>query len=100
MSQPVPTHHPAVVLRSQFNQLRALLAVMLIVLMALAAAVVVFATDEAQLADTGAATSLSTTRADGGPEESAVAAAVASTLTATRPDESTVAAAISSDEDK
>lgn len=94
MSQPVPAQHPAVVLRSQFNQLRVLLAVMLIALLGLAVAVVVLATEETRVAEIGASTSLSTSRSDGGPEESAVAAAVASSPTAARPDESDVAAAI------
>jgi hypothetical protein len=81
MGQAVPSQHPAVVLRSHFNQLRALLAVALIALMGLTVAVVILASEENQLSD---ATSASPTfphqehplrsrigspRYDGGPEE-------------------------------
>jgi hypothetical protein len=55
MGQAVPTQHPAVVLRSHFNQLRALLAVALIALIGLTVAVVILANDEDQLSDTGSA---------------------------------------------
>jgi hypothetical protein len=50
-----PTQHPAVVLRSHFNQLRALLAVALIALIGLTVAVVILASDEDQLSDTSSA---------------------------------------------
>ena len=55
MGQPVPTQHPAVVLRSHFNQLRALLAVALIALIGLTVAVVILASDEVQRSDTSSA---------------------------------------------
>jgi hypothetical protein len=55
MGQAVPTQHPAVVLRSHFNQLRALLAIALIALIGLTVAVVILASDEDQLNDTGSA---------------------------------------------
>src|ERR671919_771229 len=56
MGQAVPTQHPAVVLRSHFNQLRALLAVALIALIGLTVAVVILASDEHQLSDNNSAT--------------------------------------------
>jgi hypothetical protein len=52
MGQAVPSQHPAVVLRSHFNQLRALLAVALIALIGLTVAVVILASDDNQLSDT------------------------------------------------
>ena len=51
----VPTQHPAVVLRSHFNQLRALLAVALIAVIGLTVAVVILANNEDQTAGTGQA---------------------------------------------
>lgn len=56
MGQAVPTQHPAVVLRSHFNQLRALLAVALIALIGLTVAVVILASDENQLSESNSAT--------------------------------------------
>jgi hypothetical protein len=53
MGQTVPTQHPAVVLRSRFNNLRALLAIALIAVVSLSAAVVILARDS----DTAATTS-------------------------------------------
>ena len=47
MPQAVPTQHPAVVLRSHYWQLRALLAVATIAVVGLSAAVVILADDEA-----------------------------------------------------
>ena len=75
MGKAIPTHNPAVVLRSQFNWLRALLAVAMIALAALTAAVVIVATDEDRDTSAGSAAQVSTTspngstRYDGGPEE-------------------------------
>jgi hypothetical protein len=54
MAQAVSSQNPAVVLRSHFNQLRALLAVALIAVIGLTVAVVILAGDEDQ---TGAASS-------------------------------------------
>jgi hypothetical protein len=48
MGRAVPSQHPAVVLRSHFNQLRALLAVALIAVISLTVAVVILASDEDQ----------------------------------------------------
>jgi hypothetical protein len=75
MGKAVPTQHPAVVLRSHYRQLRALLAIAMIAVVGLTAAVVILATDDDR--DTGAssATQVSapgpagSTRHDGGPEE-------------------------------
>jgi hypothetical protein len=47
MPQAVPTQHPAVVLRSHYRQLRALLAIAMIAVVGLSAAVVILADDEA-----------------------------------------------------
>ena len=52
MDQAIPTQHPAVVLRSHYNHLRALLAAALIALVGLTVAVVILATN-----DDGASTS-------------------------------------------
>jgi hypothetical protein len=46
MSQTVPTQHPAVVLRSHYRQLRALLAIAMIAVVGLTLAVVILATDD------------------------------------------------------
>ena len=45
MGQAIPTQHPAVVLRSHYNHLRALLAAALIALVGLTVAIVILATD-------------------------------------------------------
>jgi hypothetical protein len=47
MPQTVPTQHPAVVLRSQYRQLRALLVIATIAVVALSLAVVLLASDDA-----------------------------------------------------
>jgi hypothetical protein len=126
MGQAVPSQHPAVVLRSRFNQLRALLAVALIAVIGLTVAVVILASRDQQASGpspaaaigpgvnygefnpaTGRPDSLalsraqtqpsdSATRPDRGPEESAVAAAVGTQPSAVGPDESDIAAAIGS----
>jgi hypothetical protein len=46
MGQAIPRQHPAVVLRSHFNQIRALLAVAMVAVVGLTAAVVILATDD------------------------------------------------------
>jgi hypothetical protein len=71
MGQTVPSQHPAVVLRSHFNQLRALLAVALIAMIGLTVAVVILASgrpESARLPHTQAQ-ALTGSRYDGGPEE-------------------------------
>lgn len=55
MGQAIPRQHPAVIPRSQFNQLRALLAVALVAVACLIAAVVILATDGDEAAGTSAA---------------------------------------------
>jgi hypothetical protein len=75
MGEAIPNQHPAVVLRSHFNHLRALLAVAMIAVVGLTAAVVILATDDNPGTSAGSATQVSapspggTTRYDGGPEE-------------------------------
>ena len=49
MGQTLPSQHPAVVLRSHFNAVRALLAVALIAVVGLTVAVVILASDEEPL---------------------------------------------------
>jgi len=51
MGQPIPAQHPAVVLRSHFNRVKALLAVALAAVIALSAAVVIVANDDDQLSN-------------------------------------------------
>jgi hypothetical protein len=100
MSQAISTAHPAVVLRSRYQQLRALLAVAMIAVVALTAAVVILAIDNDGATSPSSASQVSSsgqsaTRSDGGPEESALAASLTRQPTAPRPDESAVARAIS-----
>ena len=77
MSQVIPRQHPAVVLRSQYVQLRVLLAIAMIAVVGLSAAVVILATNDGAGSSSvssgrpasvpGEAPAL---RPDGGPEES------------------------------
>jgi hypothetical protein len=83
MGQVIPKQHPSVVLRSHFKAVRALLAVALVAICALAAALVIVATDdeEASIAPKSATTLQQNpalqseqalpagTRFDGGPDE-------------------------------
>ena len=77
MSTAIPSQHPAVVLRSQYNHLRNLLAIAMIAVVGLSVAVVVVSSDDApstsDLIATGefapAKNPSGTTRYDGGPEE-------------------------------
>jgi hypothetical protein len=74
MGQPIPRQHPAVVLRSHYNHLRALLVVALIALAGVTAAVVVLAADDdaagpAVVEQRGSSAPAGITRYDGGPEE-------------------------------
>lgn len=74
MGNPIPAQHPAVVLRSHYRQLRALLAIAMIAVVGLTSAVVILATDGDDIS-TSSATQVSApaptgnTRYDGGPEE-------------------------------
>jgi hypothetical protein len=73
MGQVIPRQHPAVVLKSHYKAVRALLAVALVAIVALAAAVVIVANDDnAKVAATPKAAEQSLpagTRFDGGPDE-------------------------------
>src|SRR5918999_1293941 len=75
MGKAIPAQHPAVVLRSQYSHLRALLAIAMIAVVGLSAAVVILATDDDRDTSAGSATQVSApaptgnTRYDGGPEE-------------------------------
>jgi hypothetical protein len=75
MSQAVPKQHPAVVLRSHYTQLRALLAIAMIAVVGMTIALVVVANDDHSTTGTNSAAQQSapgpagSTRYDGGPEE-------------------------------
>src|SRR5918995_5837874 len=55
MGQAIPRQHPAVVLRSHFNQLRALLAIALVAVAGLTTAVVILANDSNEVSSTSSA---------------------------------------------
>jgi hypothetical protein len=55
MGNAIPTQHPAVVLRSHYRQLRALLAIAMIAVVGLSAAVVILANDGDEVSGTSAA---------------------------------------------
>jgi hypothetical protein len=110
MGQAIPSQHPRVVLRSQFNQLRALLAVAVIAVIGLTVAVVILANDEQSSAGNtspaaatgplqyGAFNPRTEGETSSGPDESRTAEAVgfgddASAPTG-GPDESTIAGAV------
>ena len=75
MANAIPARHPAVVLRSHYRQLRALLAIAMIAVVGLTAAVVILATNDDHDTDASSATQViaptptGSTRYDGGPEE-------------------------------
>ena len=72
MGQVIPRQHPAVVLKSHYKALRALLAVALVAIAALAATVVIVANDNEASAPSNATASKQLpagTRFDGGPDE-------------------------------
>jgi hypothetical protein len=103
MNQAISTQHPAVVLRSRYQHVRALLAVAMIAVVGLTAAVVILASqnDETTIvraASPAKASTASASRSDGGPEESAVAATLGPRQTASAADESRIAAAVGSGE--
>lgn len=97
MGQAISTEHPAVVLRSRYRQLRALLAVALVVAAALAAAVVILALDD-DTALTVSTPAPVSAPAPTGHDESSTAAAIGAAYDpqtgAASPDESKVAAEI------
>ena len=100
MAQPVSTQHPAVVLKSHFKAMRALLVVSLIALIGLTVAVVILATNEEQVSTTQAGPEVLVvpqSQAQAGPDESKIAEAIsggAGSTSTTGPDESRTAAAI------
>ena len=65
MGKAIPAQHPAVVLRSHFKLLRALLAVAMIAVVGLSVAVVIVANDEDQVSSTNAARSFESIRYGG-----------------------------------
>jgi hypothetical protein len=74
MGQVIPKQHPSVVLRSHFKAIRALLVVALVAICALAAALVIVANDDNDVASTAAPVTQQQalpngTRFDGGPDE-------------------------------
>jgi hypothetical protein len=74
MGQAIPKQHPAVVLRSHFKAIRALLAVALVAICALAATLVIVANDDNDTAVNAESSSQQQalpagTRFDGGPDE-------------------------------
>jgi hypothetical protein len=88
MNKAIPAQHPAVVLRSQYRQLRSLLAVMVVAVVGLSTTVVILAVDD-QTATTATTTHVPTaqlsdplqgrtqpTRDTGKPDESAIAASI------------------------
>jgi hypothetical protein len=103
MGQTISTQHPAVVLRSRYRQLRALLAVAMIAVVGLTAAVVILAIDDDResgltpASQVSASNPAAATRSDGGPEETALAATLGSNPAVSGPDESRTAAAIGGD---
>jgi hypothetical protein len=103
MTYQLAPEHPAVVLRSRYLHLRALLAVALSAIVALTVAVVILATADGGTTSASSAQPLGARteaapaqRSDGGPEESATAAAIGTRVSGTGPDESATAAAIGS----
>jgi hypothetical protein len=97
MGQVIPRQHPAVVLKSHYKAIRALLATALVAIVALAAAVVILANDDdAKVVATPKAAEQSLpagTRFDGGPDEGTRGIQAAPTAPGTRfdggPDEGT-----------
>ena len=79
MGKAIPAQHPAVVLRSHYRQLRALLATAMIAIVGLTAAVVILATNDerdtggSSVAQVSAPVPAAGSRYDGGPNEGAAA---------------------------
>ncbi len=121
MGQAIPRQHPAVVLRSHYQQLKVLLAITLVALVGLGLTVAILATDDESSTGPAAAQSVNSLERSAPlpstprplpssiaqvdqavspapqiarPDESAVAAAIAPKPEVSRPDESAVAAAI------
>jgi hypothetical protein len=64
MGKAIPTQHPAVVLRSNYRQLRALLAIAMTAVVGLTAALVILATNDDRETGAGSATQLKATPAE------------------------------------
>jgi hypothetical protein len=92
MGQVIPRQHPAVVLRSHYRQLKALLAITMIAIVGLSLTVAILATDDES--STTAVSERTSVQQSVRPEETGVAAAIAQTPEVARPDESKVAASI------
>ena len=93
MASSISQQHPAVVLRSQYNHLRAILAATLVAVVALAASVVILAVNHGTnsvVTSPAIAKQVSsqspTIRYDGGPEEGTAGPFVAPRSLTTRPD--------------
>jgi hypothetical protein len=85
MRQALTQQHPAVVLRSTYKQLRALLAIAMVAVVGLTIAVVVLANeDNGPSTSKSSAASTASLRPDGGPEESSVAATVGKAVDVTK----------------
>jgi hypothetical protein len=67
MAQSVPSQHPAVVLRSHYRHLRALLAIAMIALVGLTVAVVILATDDGASSARSASPVSAPAKTAGGP---------------------------------
>ena len=91
MGNAIPSQHPAVVLRSHYTLVRALLAVAMIAVVGLTIAVVILANESDEVSTSAGSTSVAapvgTTRYDGGPEEGtrAIGAAAAPTTSNSAP---------------
>jgi hypothetical protein len=85
MGNAIPSQHPAVVLRSHYTLVRALLAVAMIAVVGLTIAVVILANESDEVSTSGGSTSVAapvgTTRYDGGPEEGTRAIGAAAPIT-------------------
>jgi hypothetical protein len=98
MGQAFPNQHPAVVLRSRYRQLRALLAIAMVAVIGLTVAVVVLAMEDNGASSTTPATQVSAPHQSvSGPDESRIADAIGTAQAPTTtggPDESSVAQAV------
>ena len=89
MSKAIPAQHPAVVLRSQYRQLRSLLAVLVVAVLGLSTTVVVLTVDDQK------ATTATTTHAPTAQLSDPLQGRTQPTRDTGRPDESAIAASIS-----
>jgi hypothetical protein len=93
MPKTAPRQHPAVVLRSQYQQLKSVIAVLLIALVSVSVSVVALTVEDSDKAPVTASTTAK-------PDESKVAAAISKRVqlereAASRPDEAKIAASLS-----